>query len=390
MKKDWKYIAYLSAFMAIYVAVQLLGPKKHNWSISLSHADKNPYGSFVLNELLPDLFDSVGTTHKTMYELLEAPPENTALLSLSTTLNMEREDTRSLLQYVAGGHVAFLSAHYFNGKLADTLGLGTNDYLFDGQGPLRQQDWVALHFSNPSFDTLATYTYRGDNARNYFSAYDSLRTTVIGRNGAGKPVTLRMAIGKGALILNSTPLAFANINILHGKNHGFVSNSLSCLGRQKLVWTEFYHLGRMEAATPLRFVLSQEPLAWAYYLSIAAILLLILFESKRKQRVIPIIPPVKNTSLEFVSTLGNLYYHQEDHKNIANKKIMFFFDALRGRYQLNMATDIDVGQVARKTGNDEKATASLFKLIRHIQEKQKVSPEELMELNKKIEAFIKE
>lgn len=110
MKKDWKYIAYLSAFMAIYVAVQLLGPKKHNWSISLSHADKNPYGSFVLNELLPDLFDSVGTTHKTMYELLETPPENTALLSLSTTLNMEREDTRSLLQYVAGGHVAFLSA----------------------------------------------------------------------------------------------------------------------------------------------------------------------------------------------------------------------------------------------------------------------------------------
>ncbi|MFZ1807272.1 MAG: DUF4350 domain-containing protein [Cyclobacteriaceae bacterium] len=389
MKKDWKYVLYLSAFFGIYVAVQLLSPKNHNWSISLSHLDKDPYGTFVLNELLPDLFDSVTITNKTMYELLEAKVENTALLSFSTSLGMAKEDTESLLQFVARGNTVFLSAHYFNGKLADTLNLDTNDYLFDDNGIVDQRDSVTLHFSNPSFDTLTTYKYRRDNAHNYFSTYDSLLTTIISRNSSDQPVTLHMAIGKGALIVNSTPLAFTNINMLHEGNHNFASHSLSYLKEQKLVWTEFYHLGRMEAGTPLRFILTQEPLTWAYYITILSILLLILFESKRKQRIIPIIPPVENTTLEFASTIGNLYFQQGDHKNIAEKKIVFFFDALRSRYYLDANAIKDISNVARKTGNDESATSILFNNIQNIQKKQEISPEELITLNKQIEDFIR-
>ncbi|GAB1446077.1 MAG: DUF4350 domain-containing protein [Cyclobacteriaceae bacterium] len=389
MKKDWKYIVYLSAFIGIYVVVQLLSPKQHNWSISLSHADKDPYGTYVLNELLPDLFDSVETTNKTLYELLKNKAENTSLLSLSTSLNMAKEDTESLLQFVANGNTVFLSSHYFGGKLADTLNLDTNDSLFSGSGIMGQDDSVALHFSSSSFDTLVSYKYRRDNAHNYFNTFDSLRTTIIGRNDSGEPVTLLIAVGKGSLIVNSTPLAFTNINILHSENHNFVSSSLSYLNKQKLVWTEFYHLGRMEAGTPLRFILTQEPLAWAYYIAIGSILLLILFESKRKQRIIPIIPPVENTTLEFVSTIGNLYYHRGDHKNIAEKKIVFLFDTLRSRYHLDIALIDDIKYVARKTGNDESSTSILFDHIQSIQKKREILPEELITLNKQIEDFIK-
>ncbi|MCB0493881.1 MAG: DUF4350 domain-containing protein [Cyclobacteriaceae bacterium] len=389
MKKDWKYIFYLSAFIGIYVVVQLLSPKNHNWSISLSHIDKDPYGTFVLNELLPDFFDSVTITNKTMYELLEAKIENAALLSLSTSLSMAKEDTESLLQFVADGNTVFLSSHYFSGKLADTLNLDTEDYLFNNSEIVDQRDSVALHLSNPTFDTLATYKYRRDNAHNYFSKYDSLITTIIGRNDSGQPVTLHMAIGKGSLIVNSTPLAFTNINMLHEENHNFASHSISYLKEQKLVWTEFYHLGRMEAGTPLRFILTQEPLTWAYYISIISILLLILFESKRKQRVIPIIPPIENTTLEFASTIGNLYYQRGDHKNMAEKKIMFFFNTLRSRYHLDSSAVNDINHVARKTGNDEKSTSSLFNNIQSIQRKQEITSEELILLNKQIEDFIK-
>lgn len=389
MKKDWKYIIYLSAFIGIYVVVQLLSPRKHNWSISLSHADKDPYGTYVLNELLPDLFDSVETTNKTLYELFENKVENTAFLSLSTSLKMEKEDTESLLRFVANGNTVFLSAQYFYGKLADTLNLDTNDYMFDSNEIIGQHDSVALHFSNSSFDTLVSYKYRRYNVHNFFSSYDSIRTTVIARSALGKPITLRMTIGKGSLIVNSTPLVFTNINILNGDNHNFASHSLSYLNKEKLVWTEFYHLGRMEAGTPLRFILTQEPLTWAYYIAIISFLLLILFESKRKQRVIPIIPPVENSTLEFVSTIGNLYYQQGDHKNIAEKKIMYFFDHLRTHYHLDLATIKDIKYVARKTGNDEKSTSILFNFIQNIQKKQSVSSEELIALNKQIEDFIR-
>lgn len=389
MKKDWKYILYLSAFIGIYVAVQLLSPKNHNWSISLSHQDKDPYGTFVLHELVPDLFDSIELTNQTMYEMFEKKVENTALLSLATSMNMAKEDTESLLQFVARGNTVFLSAHYFDGKLADTLNLSTNDYLFGNSGIMDQRDSMTLRLTNPSFDTLIGYKYRRDNVHNYFNAYDSLRTTVIGRNDLDEPVTLHIAIGKGSLIVNSTPLAFTNINMLQGENHNFVSLTLSYLSQKKLVWTEFYHLGRMEAGTPLRFILTQEPLTWAYYITIISILLLLLFESKRKQRIIPIIPPVGNTTLEFASTIGNLYYQQGDHKNLAEKKIVFFFDTLRSSYYLDASALTNISHVARKTGNDEKSTSILFNNIQNIQKKEQISQEELIALNKQIEDFIR-
>jgi hypothetical protein len=33
------------------------------------------------------------------------------------------------------------------------------------------------------------------------------------------------------------------------------------------MWTEYYHLGRMESTTPLRFILTNEPLRWGYYIT---------------------------------------------------------------------------------------------------------------------------
>lgn len=389
MKKDWKYIVYLSVFIGIYVSVKLLSPKRNDWSITLSHVDKDPYGTYVLNELLPNLFDSVGHANKTLYELLDHRENDAAMLILATSLTMGKEDTDKLLEYTSRGNTIFLSAHYFNGQLADTLNLSTIDYLFDGNNSINHSDSVSLYFSNPAFDTLATYPYRRDNAHNYFNAYDTLKTTIISKNDMGEPITLKISIGNGALILNSTPLAFTNINVLARENAQFVSQTLSYLDQQKLIWTEFYHLGRMEASTPLRFILTQEPLSWAYYIIIGSILLLILFESKRKQRIIPIITPLQNTSLEFVSTIGNLYYQRGDHKNIAEKKIAFFYETLRSRYNLEAGGFTDQLHIAKKTGNDEASASALFNLINEILNKPSITSDELIKLNKQIEAFLR-
>lgn len=389
MKKDWKYIIYLSLFIGIYATVQLLSPKQHNWFITLSHVDKNPYGTYALNEMMPALFDSITHVNETLYELLKSKNTSTAFFSLSTTLNLDKADTETLFSYISKGNTAFLSAHYFNGHFADTLQLNTVDYLFNNQSLIDLRDSISLRFLNSSLDTLTNYKYRKDNAHNYFNSFDTLKTTIIGKNDSDKPVTLRIAIGNGALIVNSTPLAFTNINLLNGENHAFASQSLSYLGNQKLIWTEYYHLGRMEASTPLRFVLSQDSLSSAYYITIFSLLLFILFESKRKQRIIPIIPPVQNTTLEFVATIGNLYYQQGDHKNIADKKIIFLMDTLRSKYHFDPMAETDVSVIARKTGNDEDSTAALFALIKKIQEKDQITVDELISLNEQIENFIK-
>jgi len=57
--------------------------------------------------------------------------------------------------------------------------------------------------------------------------------------------------------------------------------------------------------TPLKYILSQESLKWAYYILIVSIIVYIIFQGKRKQRVIPLIPPLKNTTLEFVRIIAS-------------------------------------------------------------------------------------
>jgi hypothetical protein len=145
----------------------------------------------------------------------------------------------------------------------------------------------------------------------------------------------------------------------------------------------------MEVATPLRFILTNEPLRWAYYISIITLLLFMLFEAKRKQRIIPIIKPLTNTTLEFIATIGNLYYQRGDHKNIAEKKIQFFFDQVRAHYLMNVQQRDEgfVAVLAKKSGTPEKTVRDLISIINHVLTKEKITAGELTDLNRSIEKF---
>jgi hypothetical protein len=287
------------------------------------------------------------------------------------------------------GGSALISAQNFWGHFADTLDLSTYDYFFKSSDVFGKKDTAALKFAGLKMDTTTEYFYRRDNIHNYFSRFDSARTTVVAKNDRGLPVTIRVKYGKGSFILNCTPLAFTNIYLLSGSNHEFISTTLSHLPQTPVHWTEYYHMGRMESSTPLRFILSNESLKWAYYVTIISILVFIVFEMKRKQRIIPVITPLTNTTLEFVGTIGNLYYQRAEHKSIAEKKIQFLLDQIRTKYWLSTSTldDAFILVLARKSAKSEEDVRSLIQSIISIQSREKISSDELIDLNKKIEKF---
>lgn len=389
MKKDTKYIIYLTVVIGIFVSIKLMLPRQYDWRVSFAHDDKNPFGAFALNQLLPSLFE-VRNSYQTLYELKDSVRQGNILI-IASSFHPGKEDTEALLRFVEAGGTAFISAEHFYGNFSDTLGITTRDYLFNAENVniLTGSDTASLHFANTRWDTTEVFQYRRDNVHSFFFRADSVSPTIMARNDKGKPVTMVIRREKGRLILNSTPLVFTNIHLLPANNSKFVSSMLSYLPPQRLWWTEFYHLGRMESRTPLRFILTTEPLRWAYYISIAAILAFMVFEVKRKQRAIPIIRPLTNTTLEFISTISNLYFQRSDHKNLAEKKILFFFDRVRTRFYLNTSLqDVQfVYALARKSGNTDEEVKSLLTYIKDIQGKQEISSEDLIALNKKMEAF---
>jgi hypothetical protein len=293
MSKDWKYILYLSLIIGVFVAIRLLSPKQYDWSITLSHEDKNPFGTFAFNSLLPDLVSSpVKNSYKTIYELKDSLTDQQTILIIATSFNPQKEDTEVLLEKVNSGATAFISANYFNGALADSLGIDNYDNLFKNKELFVNEDTATLHLTNARFDSTEMFSFRRDNIHNYFGRLDSVKSTVVARNEIGQPVSVVIHHGKGKLLLNCTPMVFTNIHFLSKENHKFAEGLLSYLPEKEILRTEFYHVGRMEAGSPLRFILTNEPLSWAYYLALVSLLIFMFFEAKRKQRIIPIIRPL--------------------------------------------------------------------------------------------------
>jgi hypothetical protein len=182
--------------------------------------------------------------------------------------------------------------------------------------------------------------------------------------------------------------------LLDSTNRRFATLMLSHLpARRDVLWDEFYkvkHLERLaQSRNPLRYIISQPPLRYALWLTLLGVLILLLFQTKRKQRIIPLIPPLPNSTLEFTETVGRLYFQHGDHRNLAQKKIRYWLEHLRSQYLLNTEqfTPDFIASLAARSGISEEMAASLCREIDRLRGQTRISAEELSDLSSKLEIF---
>lgn len=393
MRRDWKYIAFLALSVIIYLVAKFFSPREFDWSITFDPADKNPYGAYAFARLIPTALEgtSVHIVNNTLYELMDSVASPETVFSISTSFDPSKADIDELLRNVEKGGHAFLSADNFGGRFSDTLKVTSSNYMFNSKYyGYASADSGSLKTVYP--DTLAEddNAFLRHNILDYFSSYDSGKTTVVATNDLGLPVTIIVPRGRGYFVLNTTPLAFSNIGILHGRNSHFIEHELSFLPPDKdFYWTNYYQAGRIQVATPLRVILTTPPLRWAYYIGIGTLLLFILFEIKRKQRIIPVIKPLANTTLEFVQTIGNMYFEERDYHGIASRQIAFLLERIRERYrQPTVRMDENfIDSLAVKSGADRAVVKDLVNEIIAFESRAGLTEKELITLNGKIEKF---
>jgi hypothetical protein len=157
-------------------------------------------------------------------------------------------------------------------------------------------------------------------------------------------------------------------------------------------WDEYQKQGREEADSVFRVLLEHEALRWAYYIALAGLVLFVFFEGKRTQRIIPVLESPRNTTLEFVQVVGNLYFNFQDHKIIAEKKIHYFMEYLRQHfYAASPELDAPFRElVAAKTGLALEEITLLCCLIGDIRAATKISEKQLIALNRQLEDFYRQ
>lgn len=184
-------------------------------------------------------------------------------------------------------------------------------------------------------------------------------------------------------------MVFTNFYMLRGESHRFVANAFSYLADGNIIWDEYYKVGRGEEATPLRFILSKTALKWAYGLTVLSLILFVIFEAKRKQRIIPVIKSPENVSLEFITTIGRLYFQHGDHGDLAYKKIIYFLEQVRSKYHLktNDLNEEFITKLSEKSGVSKELTGKLIGLILKIESMDQIDEQTLHNLNSTIENF---
>ena len=386
MRKHRFPLLILLAAIGLVVGVEALAPRPLDWTATYALDDAKPFGSKVLYELLGNLFPGqpVRASYQTLYEERQSLRQGNYLF-IGDSFDPGEEDLELLLERVAAGSTAFVAAGRLGEALEDTLNLSTRSYF-------SFSDTVSANLSDPALHEKAPFQFRKIPALHGFHAPDTARKATyqtLGTNQDDEPNFVRIPWGKGWFYLHCMPQVYTNYNMLAGRNIAYIERTLSYLPVQPVYWDEFYKGNTRDLQTPLRFLIVTPPLRWAMYVALAALLLFMAFEAKRRQRVIPVIRPLANTTLEFTQTIGRLYYQHRDHKNIAEKQITYFLDHLRSHYyvQTQEFNDELFDRLRAKTGQPLAEITALFNLIAHIRRQPAVSEAQLLQLHRGIEKF---
>jgi hypothetical protein len=378
------------ALLAIIIT-EIIRPKPIDWRPSYTSIDKIPFGGFVLFEEASSLFKNakIEKIKKDPYEFLtdSTYAENSAYIFVNDELFFDEKQTDEILNYVEKGNTVFIASRSIGHILRDTLGINsTSNYTI-----LEEEIQPTFFTSSLKQDSLPTFKKGVFKAS--FTEIDTLKTTALGYFKTKKPKLeelnyIKINFGKGQFLLHSLPEAFSNFYLLKG-NDQYAANVLSYIKAETIYWDDYLKTGRKVVESPMRFVLDQAPLSWAYYVLLGGLLIFVLFKGKREQRIVAVIEPLENTSVEFTKTIGDLYFQHKDYSNNIAKKITYFLETLRSKFYLNTneITEDFIKKLALKSGNTLENTQKLMQLIKHLKEKSVHSEADLLELNKQIEAF---
>ena len=375
--------------------------------------DKKPFGSYVAYNHFKTLFDSkfVETTiepfddtwknikdysSNTQYSLYFLVAKN---LSITSTAAI------AMANFVEEGNDLFISADYIDMQLQAQL-----DFLTERETEIDKEIHGYMHSASVKMPAEPghTYGYYYYPFLNYFSGYDSVKTKVLGVNEAGKPNYIVMFIGKGRLYLHAAPRTFSNYFLLTANNYKYLEDVLSYLRFEpkNIYWDEYYKnetfsRGKKTSGSsgddeknkfsPFNVIKNNPPLLWAFWLAVIALILYVLVNIKRKQRVINEVKGNINTTVTFTETVGRLYLQKKNNKNIAEKMITYFYEHIRNSYFLNIAhvnTEF-MNSLAAKSGVPIETTHTLFNLINAVAAGKNVTDIELLQLNELIQKFYK-
>ena len=157
---------------------------------------------------------------------------------------------------------------------------------------------------------------------------------------------IKIPYGKGNLYVHCNPVVFSNYCLTNSKRTDYAAKVFSHLSAGDIYWDKKSRISRDEVnkrnfqnqkfskESPLQYILTQPSLRWAWFLFLGMVAMYLFFYSKRRQRVIPLMPDKSNTSLAFIQSVAGLNQYQKNYAQMGIYKVNQFKNDVIKRYRL--------------------------------------------------------
>lgn len=408
-----KILPYILGMMLLACIVFLFNTAEKNNNrifvdkVTLNKRDKIPYGTYVAFQNLKYIFPRaavvVDKEEPGYWDSLSVNRSHQAVLMIAPSFFADEGEMKRLIDFAAAGNDVFVSAYNYSYDADKMISAALNrkdiSHYYPNTSVYNEDSLVVSLLDPPYRGGYREYTYPGKKGSDYFHDLNSSTAQVYGNDAGGAPCFIHLRSGKGNLYFHRAPLAFSNYFLLHRNNIEYYEKALSVIDPDidRLVWNEYYLFKKLpfEKNTGKKgwfgALMAYRAFRAAFLTAIFLLLLYTLLEMRRKQRMIPQITAPRNDSLDFVKTIGRLYYDTGDHGNLCAKMAAYFLEHVRSKYKLATGTldESFIRNLQYKSGAAESLLRGIVSFINELYLQQAVSRQQLTGFYRQLEEFYK-
>ncbi|MGG6545053.1 UNVERIFIED_CONTAM: DUF4350 domain-containing protein [Prevotella sp. 15_C9] len=399
-----KFLIGVTVFLVLVFVFEWKTPDKFVWRPTYLHTDRQPFGCAVFDSVMSaSLPKGYSVTHKTLPQLLHEQKSPRAIIVNGLDFNPTSTDLRAVRRLIERGNKILLITHdyqpndstdvfpvkIFSNAIIEIKTVEAG--LQDGEIPVDTFFWAEQKpYSNRSFKIFSFLTDGSLMVSNDMTCDTLMRRYRPAETSMNseywEPFIVKFDYrGKGECYCVAVPLLFTNYGVLDKEINPVVFRVISQISNLPIVRTEAY-LPKPSggSSSSLAYFLEKEPLRWAVYLALLGLLLFFIFTARRRQRIIPVVKPAENKSLEFVRHIGTLYYQQHDNRDLLEKKFIYFADAIQRLIPVDVSkeesTDHLASFISQRCGLEKESVEGTLREVKKQLHRGKVSDADLKRL----------
>nr|WP_314499821.1 DUF4350 domain-containing protein [uncultured Chryseobacterium sp.] len=385
MNKTFKIYALIFIIIMVILALFEVNKKEVvDWRKNFDVNEKSPFGLFVFNQEVKELFKSnltkVDVTAYNYYSQNRKKAHN--ILVIENEIDIQ--SWNKILEEVSKGSDAMLIMSKMPKEISDSIGFYDSQISFEDQNVLKLTD---KKYQN---DFIKLDKFPSGRGFSYIKPGVQVLGKTVENENTDQANFIKTKFGKGTVYVHCEPLFLTNYYLLQSGNTKYAQDVFSYLDNKETLW--FVEANTKESRFFMRFILGNPALKYAWWIFLGGLILFIFFNAKRKQRIVPIVEPLKNTSVDFVKSIGNLYLQEGDFHDMMAKKAQYFLNKVR----LDLLIDTQnldaefAKKLQLKTGeNIEIINEAVDLLIKAQNPYADVMKEDLVRMNKLLDDIIK-